>query len=142
MLPSALLFISAARTQAAGLVQALVNGVALGIGPGRSDVDAQLNDVSTAYDPFDHERGADGPAGAGRAVLRRRELRQLVADLHHVQERHNKRRPKRRDVALPQRDQRFRPIGTSGTQYYLQPHEFQDARQMQGATGSSRRDNA
>jgi hypothetical protein len=135
-LSSALLFIAAKRThKQLGSYKLFVNGHVAGIGPGRSSIDAQLKDVTSAYDSFDltepcHEFNV---LTLGVSCFAAEQDGQLIAVLQ-LNYMNGTRQLLGTDPTWRAHNATasFGPIGTAGTQYYTQPHEFLDARLFAG----------
>lgn len=136
-LDSALLFIAAKRThKQLGSYKLFVNGRAAGIGPGRSPINAELKDVTSAYDSFDLTEPChqlNGVLTLGVSCFAAEQDGQLIAALQ-LNYKNGTRLSIGTDPTWRARNATasFGPIGTAGTQYYTQPHEFLDARLFVG----------
>ena len=139
-LTSALLFIAAERThKQLGSFKLFVNGHPTSMGPGRSAINSQLDDVSSAYDSFDLTDSCNGSnvLALGVQCFAAETHGQLVAILK-LSYANGTTFTLGTDSSWRARNATasFGPIGTAGTQYYTQPHAFLDARLFDDPDGN------
>jgi hypothetical protein len=136
---SALLFVAAGRThKQLGSFKLFVNGHAIGMGPGRSAINAQQDDVTSAYDSYDlTDVSAAGTLTLAVQCFAAEHSGQLIVELHLLYANGTRVTVgSGSDWRVWNATASFGPIGTAGTQYYTQPHAFLDARLFAGSSGS------